>query len=411
MAQPRMETHPFLNASKELRLRLINLIEALAGLRALSNIRTQKDTRTDLLEQALDVLMKNQDLERCSVFLLKDDLLQCAAGRDWNDQMCSYEDTQTRPPYAFALGEGIIGHAASERRLIHSRNCVLDEQFVPIASGGRRKHTGSMICVPIMAGDELLGVLNASHPDPEFFHPWQNNVLTIFCNVLGQMLHYHSLLTEMDALVEERTQQLASALNTTEEMKQRFEQLSIIDDLTKLHNRRFFFPEAEVELARAIRNRETYTIMLVDIDHFKLVNDSYGHAVGDQVLQDVATALQAQTREGDILARFGGEEFIFALPTTDCAGAAQLAQRICDSLRQLRWQVRAGVASISVSIGFSCLPRGTEPQDYNQKAALQELLRQADIALYYCKENGRNRYRAFHDLPFPYAGAEQVTPR
>ncbi len=394
-----MANQPFNHASKELRLRLVSLIESISGLRALSGMHNRLATQTELLDEALRILMNNQDLERCSVFLLKNNHLFCAAGRDWSDQIQAFEDTLTRPPYIFTLGEGIIGRAAQQRELIHSRNCILDAHFVPISSSSRRKCTGSMICAPILAGDELLGVLNASHPDPDFFHPWQNNVFTIFCNVLGQMLHYHSLVTDMDALVKERTRQLEQALASEAEMRKQFEQLSIIDELTKLHNRRFFFREAEAELARAIRNSEIYSIMLIDIDHFKSINDSHGHSTGDLVLRDVAAALLKLTRDGDILARFGGEEFVFALPTTDLAGASQLGHRIRDALRALTWRSGTRELAITVSIGITCLPGGNAHQEHHQIAALQELLRQADVALYYCKRNGRDRVCAFQDLP------------
>lgn len=392
-----MDTQPFLEASRELRHRFIMLIDSLSGLRALTGLDGEH-SESELLGGALKVLLQTQDLERCSVFLLNQDRLVCRVGRDWNDQIRLYESPPRSTPYVFALGEGILGRAAQRRALMHVPDCTLDDRFLPIA---RKDHEGSLICVPIEAGDKLLGVLNVSHPRTDFFHPWHDNVLRLFSAVLGQMLGHQRLLAEMEALVRERTRKLEETLQYTEELKERYEQLAVVDELTEIYNRRFFFPEASAELSRAARNAEPFSLVLIDIDHFKQINDTYGHAVGDGVLRSMAAALAERTREGDILARFGGEEFVLALPTTGAEGAKQLALRMQQAINALRWPADGGEVRITVSMGITSPsepPPAKEPE-FDPRGWLELLLKQADGALYHAKAQGRDRASVFQELP------------
>src|SRR5581483_10465516 len=132
------------------------------------------------------------------------------------------------------------------------------------------------------------------------------------------------------------------------------------------------------EVERWLRRREPLAYMLVDIDHFKRVNDSYGHQVGDQVLQQVA----------ELLARFGGEEFMLLLPNTTRAQATAIAERLCRNVERHPF-VASGVQNltVTVSIGVACLEN--EPADLPAPGA--RLFKQADAALYAAKQAGRNR--------------------
>ncbi len=385
-----MDNTPFVEASIELRQRFMTLLDSLASLRALTDTGQQPGDESDLLAHALQVLLDNQDLERCSVFLLEGDELRCAVGIDWRDRLEPPRVSRHSSAATFRLGEGLMGRAAEEGEMQFCENCTMDENYVPVEG---TENPGSLICVPIISDKEVLGVLNVSHPDPEFFHPWQRNILEIFSSVLGQMLGNHRLLAQMEQQVRSRTMELERALSQAQELKRRFEELSVIDDLTRLHNRRFFFPEASAEIARATRNRENFCVVLLDLDFFKTINDSYGHAMGDEVLVDIASMLRAQTREGDILARFGGEEFILGLPSTGIGGAKLLADRICEETRKMRWKAGEEVIDITVSIGISCLDRLSEKQlgEGDSEALLNELLKQADIALYEAKKHGRDQ--------------------
>ncbi len=158
---------------------------------------------------------------------------------------------------------------------------------------------------------------------------------------------------------------------------------SITDDLTGRFNRRHFFTLAEREFQRATRFGRPLSAIMLDIDHFKQVNDTYGHAVGDEVLIEVAGLCQDSIRTIDILGRYGGEEFVLALPETDAHGACQLAERLRRRIAATPFNTRAGLVPITASLGVSSTQ--ITATDVNA------LVANADDALYAAKQAGRNR--------------------
>ena len=151
-----------------------------------------------------------------------------------------------------------------------------------------------------------------------------------------------------------------------------------------MNNRRYFYEAARAELARFCRHGSAVSVIMLDIDHFKKVNDTYGHTVGDQVLRHVAGQLRAQLRNVDILARYGGEEFIILLPETNGELACQVAERLrlCTATTPLSHE--AATIPITISLGIAS-ETSEAPQD------LEQLLNHADEALYVAKQAGRNR--------------------
>jgi len=163
---------------------------------------------------------------------------------------------------------------------------------------------------------------------------------------------------------------------------------SRVDSKTGLLNVSTWETEAETELSRSIRMRHPVSLALVDIDHFKLVNDTYGHLVGDRVLKAVAEALTSQSRDYDRVGRFGGEEFVLLLAQTTEADACKIAERLRAHVEALSVPVDdrpgAPVVEVTISIGVTAMAKG-------EKQELIDLLAAADSALYYAKQAGRNR--------------------
>ena len=156
------------------------------------------------------------------------------------------------------------------------------------------------------------------------------------------------------------------------------------DGLTGLFNRRALITSLERDLARAARNREDYSLILLDVDHFKYVNDHHGHLVGDQVLRHISQVLTAKLRAQDLVGRYGGEEFLLLLPSTPLGGALQLAQTLREHMEATACTVEGQVLTVTISLGVvSCQPR---PGD-----SWQPLLHAADEALYRAKSQGRNQ--------------------
>jgi diguanylate cyclase (GGDEF)-like protein len=158
---------------------------------------------------------------------------------------------------------------------------------------------------------------------------------------------------------------------------------SVTDSLTGIFNRRHFFALAEREFHRASRFGRPLSAIMLDIDHFKQVNDSHGHAVGDQVIVAVAKLCRTSIRAIDILGRYGGEEFVFVLPETDAGGARQLAERLRQRIEAMNFTTQAGTLTCTASLGVSSTAL--------QAADVHALVANADVALYAAKQAGRNR--------------------
>jgi diguanylate cyclase (GGDEF)-like protein len=165
----------------------------------------------------------------------------------------------------------------------------------------------------------------------------------------------------------------------------RYHRLASVDSLTGLTNRRRFFNLATQELARSRRYGSALAIVLVDLDHFKRINDEHGHLIGDRALTHAASILAREGRDVDVVARYGGEEFAILLPMTNASGAKEMAERCARALAGAPLQVD-GLAPIRItaSMGVACA-------DGHPNGAIEDLLRAADAALYRAKQAGRDR--------------------
>jgi diguanylate cyclase (GGDEF)-like protein len=159
---------------------------------------------------------------------------------------------------------------------------------------------------------------------------------------------------------------------------------SVKDSKTGLYNHNFFIRRCNEELARSKRNEEYFSIIIMDIDKFKIFNDNFGHLAGDEVIIQIANCLKHELREGDILSRFGGEEFTVLLPETNSSVAIMVAERIRNSIESLSIPYENEMFKVTISLGVSIFNWTT---DYD----VNYLLNRADEALYESKESGRNR--------------------
>jgi diguanylate cyclase (GGDEF)-like protein len=176
---------------------------------------------------------------------------------------------------------------------------------------------------------------------------------------------------------------------TNARLFEQVQRMARTDDLTSTLNRRHFFVLAQREFARARRYERPLSAVMLDIDHFKQVNDTYGHATGDEVLRQVAQRCRSSIRDVDILGRYGGEEFALLLPDTTLASAkAGLAERLRRTVADEPVITAHGPITVTVSLGVAELQSDT--------ADVDSLLDSADSALYQAKAAGRNRVEALH---------------
>jgi diguanylate cyclase (GGDEF)-like protein len=373
------------DAAMELKDRLVDTIESLSALSALTDMDIEARTEEGVLRGALQVLMANHDMQRCSIFLVQGDELLNAAGLSWSEQHPVSSETPLAPvtTQRFKIGEGLIGLAAQTGEIQHCRDCSVDPRFKQTPKDESAR-PGSVISVPICFQKTTLGVLNISHRQANIFNEWDERFLYVFCNLLGQLIKSNRLLTNMEHKIAQRTLELEAAL-------ERAESLSVLDGLTGVHNRRYFMDNFSTLIEQCARYRHKLALLMIDVDNFKQINDSHGHLAGDRILKAIASILKRCARGADIIARFGGEEFIVALQDTDCDGATQVADRIQEQIRLLSCGEGKDTCSVTASIGLACY---TKSKDMPIKTP-EQWIQEADDALYRAKHLGKNRIAVY----------------
>ncbi len=180
--------------------------------------------------------------------------------------------------------------------------------------------------------------------------------------------------------------ELEDLINQLKKDKEKLEEIAYKDPLTGLYNRRFFLEHAKALFEHAKRYSSPLSVLLMDIDNFKRINDTYGHDVGDMVIQRLAEVIKSTSRGSDIPARWGGEEFILLLPSTDTKGAKLVAERVRNLFKNSRLKVGNEQVGTTVSIGVS---------EYRGQEKLEQLLKEADEALYTAKRSGKDRVEVY----------------
>lgn len=216
----------------------------------------------------------------------------------------------------------------------------------------------SFISAPIVIRGYVAGIINILSATAGSFTPAHSERLMIFAG------------------------QAAVAIENAQLFEQAY-YLSVTDPLTELTNRRHFFDVFRLEFERAHRYNRTLSVMMIDIDHFKNINDTFGHTVGDLALREIATRIKKTVRTIDIVARFGGEEFIVLMPETSLDEACQVAERVRHSVSNIPIENEAGPVLTTLSIGVA--------EIHEQSMNMDQLIKCADQALYEAKAAGRDR--------------------
>jgi len=231
---------------------------------------------------------------------------------------------------------------------------------------GAKVPLASVALLPLVRHGELIGSFHFGSSDPARYE-------------------HHAGTRFLERLVAVISVCLESALN-----QERLKQAGLTDALTGVHNRRYFEHRCQIEISQARRYRHPLACMFLDIDHFKSINDGYGHGTGDEVLRTVGKLILGQLRAGDTIARYGGEEFVALLPRASAEHACEIAERIRSKIAATPMAALSGEAlRVTISIGLSVLD--AEPGDTPQGPVAEHLVASADEALYEAKRRGRNQ--------------------
>jgi two-component system cell cycle response regulator len=256
----------------------------------------------------------------------------------------------------FRVDEGLVGSAIRMETTLPATD--LDPSKVPVLGSTALRGLASLKILPLKAGARVLGAL-----------------------VLGARragAYGRDTVRQLEVVAMHAAQAIDRA-----RLFEQTERLATTDGLTGLVNHRTFQSRLDEHLAQARRYGKKLSLLLCDIDHFKSVNDTYGHPAGDVVLKGVARTLARAARTTDVVARYGGEEFAIVMPETDAAGAMVIAERIRERVAQVTFETEQGPLRVTLSLGVA-----TCPEDGDAKAALVE---RADGCLYHAKRTGRNR--------------------
>lgn len=257
------------------------------------------------------------------------------------------------------MGEGIVGWVAQHAQAAIVHDVRKDPRFARSVDEKTKMQTRSVICVPIRSKERVLGVVE-------------------IINYVG-----HRGFTEDDlALLQAMADYAAIALENAMHV-QRIHELTITDDCTNLYNARHLYFVLETEIYRSNRYHYQFTLMFIDLDHFKLVNDTHGHLVGSKLLREVADLVRDSLRMVDFAFRYGGDEFVVLLPQTDKEGATVVARRLRELINANTF-LRAENLNLSLT---ACIGLATYPVDATTKA---DVIRLADEAMYYAKNATRN---------------------
>ena len=252
-------------------------------------------------------------------------------------------------------GEGVAGQVAATGTPMVVNNVFDGPQFVRSLTS----RVNSILCVPLRVHGDVIGVLNITN------------------KFQGKSFSDADL-----QIIQQVADQAAVAIHNA-----RLYEMAVTDSLTRLYIRRHLFHRLNEEMRRAHRYKHPVSLLMVDIDHFKALNDAHGHPCGDKVLVEVARILRRSVRETDLVGRYGGEEFCLVMPETDLDGAFVVANRMHSLLEALELVWEGTPLRIAVSGGVATFPE--------QASTLEDLVRFADAALYFSKRNGRNQTNQF----------------
>jgi diguanylate cyclase (GGDEF)-like protein/PAS domain S-box-containing protein len=327
-------------------------------LEALSNIGATV-SRTlnleELLDNVLDTVLMVMGVEVGGIFLLdkQTSKLLLRAHRGMSPKFA-------RQVQVVTFGDGFIGQAAKSGKPILAEDVSADSKL----SRMRKMGDGikSFAAVPIMAKEKILAVMGVGSHEYRKFPDWETLMLDTIANQIGMAI--------------ENAQLYEHAL-----------ELAFTDGLTGLYNRRYIMEQIEREFIRAQRSKATLSLVMVDLDGLKAINDRFGHHEGDGFLKEVARIVKVNTRASDVAARWGGDEFMLLAPGTDSRSASKIAERIRAQVERYKIQLEGDEVGITISAGIVSYPA--------HASVVEELLKKVDEAMYNAKRGGKNQSSVF----------------
>jgi diguanylate cyclase (GGDEF)-like protein len=291
------------------------------------------------------------------------------------------------------ISHTIFEEAIKTKKSLVIANAYTDSEFQSADSVVALK-LQSVMCVPLISRGKVIGAIYLENrSEAAVFTEDDLKPLEYFAAQAAISIENAILNNELESRVAKRTAELVRInkrlLEEIEERKRierELQRLAMTDPLTGAYNRRHFFELAKQEFDRSQRYGRQISLIIFDVDYLKQINDSYGHLVGDQILQAMAQRFMKNLRQLDIFARYGGDEFVVLLPETNLEQAKIAARRLHKAVASKPIETMEGTVHLQISMGVACLHNADD---------METLLMNADQALYTAKESGRNQIIIF----------------
>jgi diguanylate cyclase (GGDEF)-like protein len=254
----------------------------------------------------------------------------------------------------------------------------------------------SMLALPIRVGDEVIGVINFSHPAHcEIYDRDMENLMGLLSGFIGQVIALSKLYNDMAHWNETLKGEVAKKTAELTKTNRQLRKIALIDPLTGIFNRRFFFKRLEEEFIRTTRYGMQLSLLFIDIDNLKLINDTYGHVAGDRVIKTLSNVLRQVGRKGDLACRFGGDEFGYALLESDLEGAYNFALRLQEAFAKHHFRGMAYTPTVSIGIANTKVAKFKDYKDIYDAAdkALYEAKLVKNSVRYYSHKKNHNKFQ------------------
>jgi len=359
-----------LHSEDEFYEKVIRIISAMIRVSALGKRQRELE---GLCRDIVDIFSGELDFENCSI-MLKDDSAEkliLIAGSGKGDK---HNGGSWKTGTIMDAGSGIAGTAFTSGRPIYVADVSASDKYLNIETNVK---ITSMLSVPIRAEDEIIGVINFSHPlYNEAYTSHMETLMVLLADFVGQVITLSRLYSSfagwnaaLKAEVDKKTSELVKK-------NKQLRKIALIDPLTGIFNRRFFFKRLEEEFLKSKRYEAQFSLLFIDIDNLKPINDTYGHVMGDKVIRVLSKMLKQIGRKGDVACRLGGDEFGYMLLESDTEGAYNFALRLQERFARHYLGMLKHIPTVSIGIVNSKTAR---VRDY------KELYSAADSALYSAK--------------------------
>lgn len=336
-----------------------------------------------LLRMIIEETTTVMNAERSSLFLIN---------RDKDEMWAKIAEGVEVIEIRFPVGVGIAGTVGKTGEIINIPDAYQDARFNPDFDKKTGFQTRSILCVPMMnMNGGIIGAIQVLNKRTGPFDRDDEALLMALASPAAIAVENADLYKKLNELnsslekkVEERTAALVQANADLASLNRELELMSVTDSLTQVFNRRHFMERLKHEMMWLRTPRPHFSLFMIDIDHFKKVNDTYGHPGGDVVIAGVASNIKSCLRDGDLLARYGGEEFALIVIPVEREESMAFAERLRACIESSVFEHGGRPIKVTISIGVGLW----QPELGNN---LEDLIKRADDALYRAKEQGRNR--------------------